>query len=80
MKIALNSIKKIMKSTIKRQISLDACYLMKIKVEEFIKEKSKEAEELLKEANRIRKIQGVRLIVRINEECLNEVFERGENN
>ena len=80
MKIALNSIKKIMKSTIKRQISLDACYLMKIKVEEFIKEKSKEAEELLKEANRIRKIQGLRVIVRINEEYLNEVFERGENN
>ena len=74
MKIALNSIKKIMKSTIKRQISLDACYLMKIKVEEFIKEKSKEAEELLKEANRIRKIQGLRVIVRINEEYLNEVF------
>ena len=80
MKIAMNSIKSIMKSTINRPIATDACYFMCKRVEEFIKEKIKEAEKLLKERNELRQIQGLREKIRINEEILIEVFENGKSN
>lgn len=78
MKIAINTIRRIMKVTVNRPISTGACYFMCKKVEEFIKEKTGEAEECLKEKNKLREMQGLREKMRISEEILEEVFTIGK--
>ena len=80
MKIAWNSVKSIMKSTINKPVSTDACYLMRAKVEEFIIENTLKAEKALSNQNKQRKIQGLREKVRIDEQILIEVFENDKPN
>jgi len=58
-----------------KSISTPAVYVMVQKVEEFIKEKTKEALKLLDEENRLRKIQGLDEKKRINEEIIKQVME-----
>ena len=58
-----------------KSISTPAVYVMVQKVEEFIKQKTKEALSMLDEENRLRKIQGLDEKKRINEEIIKQVME-----
>lgn len=76
MMIPLNTVKKIMQTQLQngRPVSTKAVFLMAQKIESFIAEKTKQAEEKLKEENKLRGIQGLPERKRINEELLNEVL------
>ncbi len=77
MRMPLNTIKKIMQDAInngEKQISTKAIFLMTQKLEDFIIEKTKQAEKKLIKMNELRKIQGLPEKVRISEDLLSEVL------
>lgn len=68
--------KEVMRTITNKPISTPAVFIMVQKVEEFIKQKTKEALEVLEEENRLRKIQGLPEKKRINENIITQVFEK----
>ena len=66
------TIKKIMRSSTSRQVSSHAVFVMAVRVEKFIKDKTAEADRYLDEQNKLRKQQGVYEKRRLSGE---EVFE-----
>ncbi|MCG2717715.1 MAG: NFYB/HAP3 family transcription factor subunit [Nanoarchaeota archaeon] len=78
MRIPLNTVKRIMQDNMqngKKPVSAKAIFLMAGKVEGFIVEKTRMAEEKLKEENNLRRIQGLKPKVRISEDLLKEVLK-----
>jgi len=77
MKIPLNTIRKIMQNNLNngRPVSTKAVFLMALKLEDFVKVKTRMAEEKLKEENNLRRIQGLPERKRINEDLLSEVLK-----
>ena len=58
-----------------RPVSTKAVFLMAMKLEDFVKVKTRMVEEKLIQENNLRKIQGLPEKKRINEDLLNEVLE-----
>lgn len=77
MKMPLNTIKKIMQKNVKsndRPVSAKAIFLMAQKVEDFVAEKTQQAEDRLIRENELRGAQRLQPKKRISEEILREVL------
>jgi histone H3/H4 len=70
-----NTTKNIMRTVTKIPISDSAIILLNIKIEQWIKDITKEAEKILKETNEARKVQGLRERKRLSEDEIKEVIE-----
>ena len=77
MRIPLNTVKRIMQSSMEngKPVSTRAVFLMALKLEDFVKVKTRMAEEKLLQENELRRIQGLPERKRINEELLSEVLK-----
>ena len=75
MKLKLNTVKRIMRSSTSRPLATDAVVRMAILAEEFIKTITTEAEKELKSKNKFRKLQGLREKVRLSDEEIKEVIK-----
>lgn len=90
MKIALNTVKKIMQDNlgkitngqkeIARPIESRALVCISNYLTNLCAEITKQAEQLLLEKNNLRDIQGINKKARISEELLEEILERGKQN
>ncbi|MEW6070604.1 MAG: hypothetical protein AB1485_08305 [Candidatus Thermoplasmatota archaeon] len=90
MKIALNTIKKIMQANLSKIINKEkeiprpienrALVLMSNHLTNYCAEITKQAEQLLLERNNLRDIQGISKKVRISEELIEEVLKQRSQN
>ena len=75
MEISNASVKKIMKSTINdKPVSNDAVQIMREYLKSEIIRITKESNKILCERNKLRKIQGIKPKIRLNEDCVKEVL------
>lgn len=64
-----------MKSITNKQISSTAVFVMAKAIEELVKKKTVDAEKLLIEENRLRKIQGLSERLRISDDLIEQVWQ-----
>ncbi|MCG2826104.1 MAG: NFYB/HAP3 family transcription factor subunit [Thermoplasmatales archaeon] len=75
MEIKPTTIQNIMKSITNKQISSTAVFVMAKAIEELVKKKTVDAEKLLIEENRLRKIQGLSERLRISDDLIEQVWQ-----